>query len=65
MSGARSVSLKKPPSMWGTSSNFAMSSWICGDSWVFEEGEKLGLRTVAILKQKRKVNKQVIKLFDI
>jgi hypothetical protein len=42
-----------------------MSSWICGDSWVFEEGEKLGLRTVAILKQKRKVNKQVIKLFDI
>jgi len=49
VSGALSVSLKKPPSMWGSSSSFFMSSWSCGDSGVSGEDVKLGVKVGAMV----------------
>lgn len=43
-SGARSVSAKKPPSMWGSRLSALTTSWICGDESDSVEGLKLGFR---------------------
>jgi hypothetical protein len=44
VSGARSVSAKKPPSMWGRRQSEVMSVWINGDSEALGEAVKAGTK---------------------